>query len=72
MMHGMGGGIGATVIMGWPLADWATIMLLLMVSIMVVAFLGAILSHLKPRPEHTQRRRDRNETPPPPPEAQPK
>ena len=49
MMHGMGGGIGGTMIMGWPLADWATILLLLIVSIMIVAFVSAILSFLKPR-----------------------
>ena len=70
MMHGMGGGIGGTMIMGWPLADWATILLLLIVSIMVVAFLGAILSHLKPQPEQTHRSRDQKETTPPRPEAQ--
>lgn len=51
MMHGMGGGVGATMIMGWPLADWATIVLLLIVSIMTVAFVSAILSFLKPRPD---------------------
>lgn len=49
MMHGMGGGIGATTIMGWPLADWATILLLLIVSIMIVALVSAVLSFLKPR-----------------------
>ena len=49
MMHGMGGGIGTTMIMGWPLADWATIMLLLIVSVMVVAIVSAVLSALKPR-----------------------
>lgn len=49
MMHGMGGGIGGTMIMGWPLADWATILLLLIVSLMIVAFVSAILSFLKPR-----------------------
>lgn len=69
MMHGMGGGIGATMIMGWPLADWAMIMLLLIVSIMVVAFLSAILSFLKPRPEQTHSRSDQKETPPPRPKV---
>ena len=53
MMHGMGGGIGGTMIMGWPLADWATILLLLIVSIMIVAFVSAILDVLKPRPDQT-------------------
>ena len=48
MMHGMGGGIGTTMIMGWPLADWATIMLLLIVSVMVVAIVSAVLSALTP------------------------
>ena len=48
MMHGMGGGIGTTMILGWPLVDWATIMLLLIVSLMVVAFVSAVLSALKP------------------------
>lgn len=47
MMHGMGGGIGNTMILGWPLADWATIMLLLIISVMVVAFVSAVLSALK-------------------------
>lgn len=47
MMHGMGGGIGATMILGWPLADWATIMLLLIVSVMDVAFGSAALRALK-------------------------
>ena len=69
MMHGMGGGIGATMIMGWPLADWATIMLLLIVSIMVVAFLSAVLSFLTPRPEQRHGRTDQKETTPPRPEA---
>ena len=49
MMHGMGGGIGTTMILGWPLVDWATIMLLLIVSVMVVAFVSAALSTLKLR-----------------------
>ena len=53
MMHGMGGGIGATMILGWPLADWATIMLLLIVSVMVVAFVSAALSALKLRLNRT-------------------
>ena len=48
MMHGMGGGIGTTMILGWPLADWATIMLLLIVSVMVVAIVSAALSALTP------------------------
>ena len=34
-------------ILGWPLVDWATIMLLLIVSVMVVAFVSAALRALK-------------------------
>lgn len=56
MKHSMGGGIGGTMIMGWPLADWATILLLLIVSIMIVAFVRAILSFLKPRLNRTPSR----------------
>ena len=67
MMHGMGGGIGGTVIMGWPLADWATILLLLIVSIMIVAFVSAILSFLKPRLDRTlSRNRPQGQSPPRP------
>ncbi len=58
MMNGMGGGIGSTMVMGWPLADWATIMLLLIVSIMVVAFLSSIMTFFQPRPERANRRDD--------------
>ena len=68
MMHGMGGGIGATMIMGWPLADWATILLLLIVSIMIVALVSAVLSFLKPRLDRTHRR-DRPQEPAPLPEV---
>ena len=68
MMHGMGGGIGRTMIMGWPLADWATILLLLIVSIMIVAFVSAMLSFLKPRLDQTPRR-DRPQEPAPLPEV---
>ena len=56
MMHGMGGGIGGTMIMGWPLAEWATNLLLLILSIMIVAFVSAILSFLKPPLGRTPRR----------------
>lgn len=69
MMHGMGGGIGATMIMGWPLADWATILLLLIVSIMIVAFVSAILSFLKPRLDRTLRHNRSEEQAPPRPEV---
>lgn len=69
MMHGMGGGIGATMIMGWPLADWATILLLLIVSIMIVAFVSAILSFLKPRLGRTLLRNRPQEQAPPRPEV---
>ena len=67
MMHGMGGGIGGTVIMGWPLADWATNLLLLILSIMIVAFVSAILSFLNPRLDRTPRR-NRPQEPAPLPE----
>ena len=53
MMHGMSGGIGTTMILGLPLVDWATIMLLLIVSVMVVAFVSAALSTLKLRLNRT-------------------
>ena len=69
MMHGMGGGIGGTMIMGWPLADWATILLLLIVSIMIVAFVSAILSFLKPRLDRTLRQKELKEQAPPRPEV---
>ena len=65
MMHGMGG----TMIMGWPLADWATILLLLIVSIMIVAFVSAILSFLKPRLDRTLRHKELQEQAPPRPEV---
>lgn len=65
MMNGMGGGIGSTMVMGWPLADWATIMLLLIVSIMVVAFLSSILTFFKPRPERAHGRDDKEKAAPP-------
>ena len=68
MMHGMGGGIGGTMIMGWPLADWATILLLLIVSIMIVAFVSAILSFLKPRLDR-RLSRNRPQEPAPRPEV---
>ena len=69
MMHGMGGDIGGTMIMGWPLADWATILLLLIVSIMIVAFVSAILSFLKPRLDRTLRQKELKEQAPPRPEV---
>lgn len=69
MMHGMGGGIGATMIMGWPLADWATILLLLIVSIMIVTLVSAGLSFLKPRLNRTPRRDPPQEPAPPRPEV---
>ncbi len=72
MMHGMGGGIGGTMIMGWPLADWAIILLLLIVSIMIVAFVSAILSFLKPRLDRTLRINRPQEQASPPPEVQSK
>lgn len=70
MMYGMGGGVGATMIMGWPLADWATILLLLIVSIMIVAFASAILSVLNPRLGRTISHNRPQEPAPPRPEVQ--
>ena len=76
MMNGMGGGIGSTMIMGWPLADWATIMLLLVVSIMVVAVLSSILTFFQPppeqAPEQTNARDDLKLAAPPRPEERSK
>ena len=73
MMNGMGGGIGSTMIMGWPLADWATIMLLQIVSIMVVAFLSSLLTFFQPWPERapepTNMRDDQTKLAPPRPEV---
>ena len=69
MMQGMGGGIGGTMIMGWPLADWATILLLLIVSIMIVAFVSALLSLLKPRLDRTLRHTRSQAQAPPHPEV---
>lgn len=39
----MGGGIGATRVLGWPLADWAVVLLLLVLAVLTVAFLGAVI-----------------------------
>ena len=68
MMNGMGGGIGSTMLIGWPLADWATILLLLVVSIMVVAFLSAIPTFFQPRPERENTSDDQTKAAPPRPE----
>jgi len=37
----MGGGIGATQVFGWPLSDWAVVMLLFVLSVLTVAFLAS-------------------------------
>ena len=69
MMNGMGGRIGSTMIMGWPLADWATILLLLIVSIMVVAFLSSMLTFFQPRPGRANRHDLQKKAAPPRPEV---
>ena len=44
MMAGcMGGGIGAAMVFGWPLSDWAVILLLLVISVLTIALLGAFV-----------------------------
>lgn len=42
-MMGMGGGIGTTRVFGWPLSDWAVVMLLFVISVLTIAFLGAAI-----------------------------
>ena len=69
MMHGMGGGIGGNMIIGWPAADWATILLLLIVSIMIVSFVSAILNFVKPRQDRTIRHNKPQEQTSPRPEV---
>lgn len=39
----MGGGIGATLMFGWPLSDWAVVLLLFVLSVLTVSFLGALI-----------------------------
>lgn len=44
MMAGcMGGGIGAAQVFGWPLSDWAVVLLLFVVSVLTVALVGALI-----------------------------
>lgn len=44
MMAGcMGGGIGAAMLFGWPLSDWAVMLLLLVLSVLAVILLGALI-----------------------------
>lgn len=44
MMAGCtGGGIGATLVFGWPLSDWAAVLLLLVISVLTIALLGALV-----------------------------
>lgn len=44
MMAGyMGGGIGATRVLGWPLSDWAVVLLLFVLSVLTVALLAALI-----------------------------
>lgn len=39
----LGGGIGATQVLGWPLSDWAVVPLLFVLSVLIVAFLAALI-----------------------------
>ena len=39
----MGGGIGATQVFGWPLSDWAVVLLMFVLSVLTVTFLGAVI-----------------------------
>ena len=39
----MGGGIGTILLLGWPLSDWAVLLLLLVLSVLTVAFLAALI-----------------------------
>lgn len=44
MMAGcLGGGIGATQVLVWPLSDWAVVLLLFVLSVLTVAFLAAVI-----------------------------
>ena len=43
MMNGMGTGTGSTIIAGYRLADWATGLVLLFLSILIVALVGGFL-----------------------------
>ncbi len=44
MMNGMGTGTGSIIIAGYRLADWATGLVLLLLSVLIVALLGGFLS----------------------------
>lgn len=39
----LGGGIGATQVLGWPLSDWAVMLLLFVLSVLTVAVLSALI-----------------------------
>ena len=39
----MGGGIGSVQLLGWPLSDWAVVLLLLVVSVLTVALFAALI-----------------------------
>lgn len=44
MMAGcMGGSIGAAMVFGWPLSDWAVVLLLFVISVLTVALIGALV-----------------------------
>lgn len=39
----MGGGIGAVMVFGWPLSDWAVVLLLFVASVLTITLLGAVV-----------------------------
>lgn len=58
MMAGcMGGGIGAAQVFGWPLSDWAVVLLLFVISVLTIALISALAGvvaswfHRPARPE---------------------
>ena len=43
MMNGMGTGTGSTIVAGYPLADWATGLVLLLLAILIVALMAGFM-----------------------------
>lgn len=39
----MGGSIGSIRLLGWPLSDWAVVLLLLVFSVLTVALMAAVI-----------------------------
>ena len=39
----MGGGIGSIQLLGWPLSDWAVVLLLLVLSVLTVTLIAAVI-----------------------------